>query len=98
MLINGDCLEELKKLPDKSIDFFYADLPYGETACKWDTCIDLTELWKQYKRLAKHDRVAYVFSCSSMRWSIFSIKKHQNTIETNTIKELKDNKIVIKRV
>ena len=65
MLINGDCLIELKKLPDKSVDFFYFDLPYGETNCKWDTRIDLELLWKEILRIAKHDRVAYVFSCST---------------------------------
>jgi len=52
-LIEGDCLVELKKLPDKSINFFYLDLPYGHTSCKWDHIIDLALLWVQLKCLAK---------------------------------------------
>jgi DNA modification methylase len=65
MLINGECLIELKKLPDKSVDFFYLDLPYGETSCSWDTRLDLEKLWKELWRLSRHKRVAYVFSCST---------------------------------
>jgi len=58
-LINGDCIEELKKLSDKSIDFFYLDLPYGQTGCKWDNKIDLKILWEELKRLAKNDRTPF---------------------------------------
>ena len=65
MIINGECLEELQKLPDKSVDFFYLDLPWAETYVKWDKKIDLELLWKQLWRLSRHKRVAYVFSCST---------------------------------
>jgi len=61
----GDCLIELKKLPDKSIDFFYLDLPYGQTACSWDKKIDLKALWIELKRLAKNDRTPFFFSCTT---------------------------------
>jgi len=64
-LINGDCIEELKKLSDKSIDFFYLDLPYGQTGCKWDNKIDLKILWEELKRLAKNDRTPFFFSCTT---------------------------------
>ena len=52
-LINGDCLKEMKKIPDKSINMILADLPYGTTACKWDVIIPFKPLWKQYKRIIK---------------------------------------------
>ena len=65
MLINGECLSELNKLPDKSVDFFYLDLPYGETNCSWDTKLDMDKLWVELWRLSRHKRVAYVFSCST---------------------------------
>ena len=45
---NGNCLELLKTLPEKSVDLFICDLPYGETSCKWDTKIDMEEFWKQF--------------------------------------------------
>ena len=49
----GDCLELMKSIPDKSIDMILCDLPYGTTACKWDTRIPLEPLWEQYKRIIK---------------------------------------------
>ena len=52
-LLNGDCLELLKELEPKSVDFICCDLPYGLTECKWDTPIDLNKLWEQYKRILK---------------------------------------------
>ena len=52
-VICGDCLEVMKDIPDKSIDMILADLPYGTTACKWDTIIPFEPLWEQYKRIIK---------------------------------------------
>jgi len=51
----GDCLELLPEIPDKSIDMILTDLPYGTTACKWDTIIPIEPLWVQYKRIIKDD-------------------------------------------
>ncbi len=52
-IIQGDCLEVMKELPDKSVDMILCDLPYGITACKWDSIIPLDKLWEQYKRVIK---------------------------------------------
>jgi site-specific DNA-methyltransferase (adenine-specific) len=52
-IIQGDCLEVMKDIPDKSIDMILCDLPYGTTACKWDTIIPFEPLWEQYKRIIK---------------------------------------------
>ena len=49
----GDCIIEMNKIKNDSIDLILCDLPYGTTKCKWDTIIDLNELWKQYKRIIK---------------------------------------------
>ncbi len=51
LLINGDCLEKMKDIPDKSVDLIFCDLPYGQTSCKWDCQIDLDEFWKQVMRI-----------------------------------------------
>ena len=64
-LIKGDCLIELKKLKDKSVDFVYLDLPYGQTACSWDKKINLKELWIELKRIARNDRTPFFFSCTT---------------------------------
>jgi site-specific DNA-methyltransferase (adenine-specific) len=53
-VICGDCLVEMPNIPDKSIDMILCDLPYGTTACKWDTVIPFEPLWLQYKRLIKN--------------------------------------------
>jgi site-specific DNA-methyltransferase (adenine-specific) len=62
-VIKGDCLIEMPKIPDKSIDMILCDLPYGTTACKWDTIIPFEPLWKQYKRIIK-DNGAIVLTAS----------------------------------
>ena len=62
-LIQGDCLEKMKDIPDGSIDMILCDLPYGTTACKWDTIIPFEPLWEQYKRIIK-DNGAIVLTAS----------------------------------
>lgn len=52
-LYYGDCITKMKDIPDDSINLILCDLPYGSTRCKWDTIIDLGELWEQYKRILK---------------------------------------------
>jgi len=49
----GDCLEVMKTIEDNSIDAIICDLPYGTTACKWDSVIPFAPLWEQYKRIIK---------------------------------------------
>jgi len=73
----GDTIEQMKLIPDKSIDFICCDLPYGTTKCKWDSVLDLDKLWEQYKRIIK-DRGAIVLfaqtpfdkvlGCSNLKW------------------------------
>ncbi len=62
-LYHGDCLEIMKDIPDKNIDMILCDLPYGTTACKWDTIIPFEPLWEQYKRIIK-DHGAIVLTAS----------------------------------
>lgn len=52
-LYQGDCLVEMDKIADDSVDLIITDLPYGSTKCKWDTIIDMDALWKQYTRILK---------------------------------------------
>lgn len=52
-LMFGDCLERMKEIPDGSVDMILCDLPYGTTACKWDSIIPLDKLWSEYLRVAK---------------------------------------------
>lgn len=52
-LLHGNCLERMKEIPDDSVDLVLCDLPYGTTKCKWDTVIDIKELWGEYRRIIK---------------------------------------------
>lgn len=62
--LHGDCLELMKDIPDKSIDMILCDLPYGTTACKWDSVINETSLWDAYKRIIK-DNGAIVLTATN---------------------------------
>jgi site-specific DNA-methyltransferase (adenine-specific) len=54
-LLHGDCLELMREIPDASVDMVLCDLPYGTTACGWDSVIPFEPLWKQYRRVAKRN-------------------------------------------
>jgi len=60
-LINGDCLIEMQNIPDKSIDAIITDIPYGTTACKWDTIIPFDLMWKQLNRIIKPNGAIVLF-------------------------------------
>ena len=62
-LILGDCLTELHAIADSSVDLLLVDLPYGTTACKWDSIIPLDELWPHYLRVCKPN-AAMVFTAA----------------------------------
>lgn len=55
-LHHGDCLEKMRLIPDQSVDLILCDLPYGTTACAWDSIIPLEPLWAEYRRIIKRNR------------------------------------------
>ena len=63
-LFNDDCFNIFPTLDDKSINLFILDLPYGQTACHWDSVIDLEEMWKHIKRIMKPNALI-VFFCTA---------------------------------
>ena len=60
-LWNGNCLELMKSIPDKSIDMILCDLPYGTTKCKWDIVIPFKPMLFQYSRIAKDNAAIVLF-------------------------------------
>lgn len=60
-LYKGDTLEVMSKFADRSVDMILCDLPYGTTACKWDTVIPFEPLWEQYKRIIKPNGAIVLF-------------------------------------
>jgi site-specific DNA-methyltransferase (adenine-specific) len=79
-IICGDCLEVMKEIPDKSVDMILCDLPYGTTACKWDTIIPFEPLWEQYERVIKDSGAIVLFGSepfsSSLRLSKVELFKY----------------------
>lgn len=61
VLFNEDCLKVMPEIADKSIDMILCDLPYGTTACKWDTIIPFDKLWEQYERIIKDNGAIVLF-------------------------------------
>jgi len=61
ILYQGDCLVEMGKIADGSIDLVLADVPYGTTQCKWDNVIPFEPMWEQLKRLAKKRAAIVLF-------------------------------------
>ena len=60
-IYNEDCLEGMKRISDESVDMVLCDLPYGTTACKWDSIIPFESLWKAYKRIIKDGGAIVLF-------------------------------------
>jgi site-specific DNA-methyltransferase (adenine-specific) len=52
-LLNGDCLEEMRGIASGSVDLVLCDLPYGTTACKWDSVIPFEPMWAEFRRVTK---------------------------------------------
>ena len=78
-LYQGNCLDIMKEIPDSSVDMIMVDLPYGTTACKWDTIIPLDELWDHYYRICK-DNAAMVFTAQ---------QPFTTTLASSNIKDLR---------
>lgn len=60
-LMQGDCLERMKEIPDGSIDAVICDPPYGTTACKWDSVIPFESMWEQLNRIIKPNGAIVLF-------------------------------------
>ena len=76
----GDCLEQMNKIPDKTIDMILCDLPYGTTNCKWDNIIPFEPLWEQYNRIIKNNGAIVLFAsepfASKLRLSNLKMYKY----------------------
>ena len=89
-LLQGDCLELMKSIPDGSVDLVLTDPPYGTTACKWDTVIDLDLMWEQIKRIIKPTGAIVLFGSepfsSALRMSNIKQFKYDWTWDKVTAK------------
>lgn len=96
-LIQGDCLDVMKSIPDGSIDAIITDPPYGTTGCKWDSVIDFDLMWEQLNRIIKPNGAIVLFGSepfsSALRMS--NIKNYKYDWVWN--KKLAGNGILAKK-
>jgi site-specific DNA-methyltransferase (adenine-specific) len=106
-LMQGDCLERMKEIPDGSVDMILTDPPYGTTACKWDSIIPLEPMWAQLKRIIKPNGIiamtasqpfSSVLTCSNLdmfRHEWVWIKNRGSNF-ANTVREpMKEHEVVL---
>lgn len=74
-LMQGDCIELMKNIPDESIDMILCDLPYGITKCKWDCVFPLRPLWRQYNRIIKSTGAIVLFGSGMFTASLMMSNK-----------------------
>lgn len=55
LCINADCMDAMCMIPDASVDMILCDLPYGTTACAWDSILPLPNIWREYERIVRAD-------------------------------------------
>lgn len=55
VLLQGDCLELMREIPDSSVDMILCDPPYMQTRNQWDRPLDLPAMWAQYRRIIKEN-------------------------------------------
>ena len=72
ILLHGDCLEEMKGLDDNSVDLIFCDLPYGQTSCKWDCCIDLEKFWIEVMRIKKLNTAIFMTTTTKFGVSLIN--------------------------
>jgi len=79
-LKQGNCLELMPQIPSGSVDMILCDLPYGTTACKWDTVIPFDSLWAEYKRVIKKNGAIVLFGSepfsSALRMSAIDLFRY----------------------
>jgi site-specific DNA-methyltransferase (adenine-specific) len=97
-LMQGDCLERMKEIPDGSVDMVLTDPPFGTTQCKWDSVIPFEPMWEQLKRIIKPNGAIVLFGSepfssvlrvSNLRWYKYDwiFRKVQATGHLNAKKQ-----------
>ena len=70
ILYNADCFSVFPEIPSGSVDLILADLPYGTTACKWDSVLPLDKLWAEYNRITKDNAAMVLTAAQPFTWKL----------------------------
>lgn len=71
-LYNAECLEQMKNIPNNSIDCIICDLPYGTTIMSWDSIINFDQLWKEYERVTKANANIILFASGEFTYKLYN--------------------------
>ena len=71
-LLNGDCLEIMPTLEKDSVDLVVVDLPFGQTACNWDSIIDMDKMWVELKRICKSNATLVFFTTTKFGYKLIA--------------------------
>lgn len=88
-LMQGDCLELMKCIPDGSVDMVLCDPPYGVTECRWDSVIPFDDMWKAYRRIVKENGVIALFSSQPFTTRLINSNIRQYRYNWYWIKNIK---------
>ncbi len=97
-LMQGDCLERMKEIPSGSVTQVLCDLPYGTTRNKWDTVIDLEQMWREVWRVLKPNGVACLFANQPFTTTLISSQIKHYKYEWIWEKNLKTGNLNAKRM
>jgi len=75
-LFQGDCIEVMQWIPDKSVNLICCDLPYGTTSCDWDKVIDMDDMWDEYRRILVKGGCAVLFGSMPFTARLVSSNYH----------------------
>tara|TARA_R110000868_G_scaffold209368_1_gene459166 strand:+ start:5287 stop:6042 length:756 start_codon:yes stop_codon:yes gene_type:complete len=69
---NDDCFSKFKDISNNTVQLVVVDLPYGQTHCKWDTCIDLEKMWAELKRVLTPNGQVVFFCTTKFGYSLIN--------------------------
>ena len=97
-LMQGDCLERMKEIPDGSVDMILTDPPYGTTRNKWDAVIPLDLMWSELWRVLKPNGAVVLCSAQPFSANLISSQFKNYKYEWVWIKNLKTGNLNARRM
>ena len=94
----GDCLEIMQEIESGTVDMILCDLPYGTTQNKWDTVIDLEQMWEQIWRVCKPNAAVVLFSAQPFTTTLISSQIKYHKYEWVWVKNLKTGNLNARRM
>jgi site-specific DNA-methyltransferase (adenine-specific) len=65
-----NCFNVFPEIESHSVDLILTDLPYGTTACSWDSVLPLDKLWPEYERIIKKNGAIVLTAAQPFAWKL----------------------------